>query len=66
MHNLLGAVRVETQAGTVDRQTMQRVAPAVRDVFTGLMERLDAILRETGSLESRLGELRQDSGPRGA
>ena len=50
MRNLLGDVRVETQAGTVDRQIMQRAAPEVHRVFTGLMESLNAILRETGAL----------------
>ena len=51
MRNLLGGVRVETQAGTVDRQISQRAAPEVAEVFAGLMERLTAILRETGALD---------------
>lgn len=51
MHNLLGDVQVETQAGTVDRQILQRAAPEVAEVFADLMERLTAILRETGALD---------------
>ena len=51
MRNLLGDVQVETQAGTLDRQIMQRAAPEVAEVFAGLMERLNAILRETGALD---------------
>ena len=51
MTNLLGDVRVETQAGTLDRQVVQRASPNVREVFTGLMERLNTILRETGALD---------------
>ena len=51
MRNLLGGVRVETQAGTVDRQIGQRAAPEVAEVFAVLMERLTAILRETGALD---------------
>lgn len=51
MNNLLGDVRVETQAGTVDRQIMRRATPEVSEVFVSLMERLNAILRETGALD---------------
>ena len=51
MRNLLGDVRVETQAGTVDRQIMQRAALGVAEVFADLMERMTAILRETGALD---------------
>ena len=50
MHNLLGGIRVETQAGPVDRQIAQRAAPELREVFTRLMERLNAILQATGAL----------------
>ena len=51
MRNLLGDVRVETQAGTLDRQIVRRASPDVRELFTGLMERLNAIVRETGALD---------------
>ncbi len=51
MHNLLGDVQVETQAGTVDRQIMRRAAPEVAEVFADLMERLSTILQETGALD---------------
>lgn len=51
MINLLGDLRVETQAGAVDRQIMQRAVPEVAEVFADLMERLAAILRETGALD---------------
>ena len=51
MYNLLGDVRVETQAGTVDRQILQRAAPEVSEVFVSLMERLTLLLRETGALD---------------
>ena len=51
MYNLLGDVLLETQAGTVDWQITQRAAPDVRDIFAGLMESLNAILRETGALD---------------
>lgn len=52
-------VRVETQAGTADRQIMQRAAPEVAEVFASLMERLNAILRETGPSTSRRGAPRR-------
>ena len=51
MRNLLGGVRVETQAGPSTGQITQRAAPEAAEVFADLMERLTAILRETGALD---------------
>ena len=51
MNNLLGDIRLETQAGAVDRQIAARAAPAVADVFARLSRRLDEILAESGALD---------------
>ena len=49
-HNLLGDIRLETQAGTIDRQIVQRADPEVAALFQRLSRRLDDLLAETGAL----------------
>ena len=51
MHNLLGGIRLETQAGTIDRQIIARADPQVAGVFEQLSRRLDQALVDTGALD---------------
>ena len=51
MRNLLGDIRLETQAGTIDRQIAQRAEPEVAALFQRLSRRLDGLLAETGALD---------------
>ena len=51
MRNLLGDIRLETQAGTIDRQIAQRADPEVAALFQRLSRRLDDLLAETGALD---------------
>ncbi len=51
MRNLLGDIRLETQAGTIDRQIAERAPAAVADVFARLSRRLDEILAESEALD---------------
>ena len=51
MHNLLGDIRLETQALAIDRQITARAEPAVATLFANLSRRLDEILAETGALD---------------
>ena len=51
MNNLLGDIRLETQALAIDRQITARADPAVATLFANLSRRLDEILAETGALD---------------
>ena len=51
MRNLIGDIRLETQAGAVDRQIAQRADPEVAALFQRLSRRLDGLLAETGALD---------------
>ena len=60
MRNLLGDIRLETQAGAIDRQIMQRADPEVAALFQRLSRRLDALLAETGALDEPTWRLRDN------
>ena len=51
MNNLLGDIRLETQALAIDRQIAARADPAIATLFANLSRRLDEILAETGALD---------------
>ena len=50
MRNLVGHIRLETEAGSIDRQIAERADPATAEIFGRLNRSLEGMLAETGAL----------------